>query len=125
MRLLGPTQFQRLNEATGLVSLLAGLSLVLVLVSYHPADPSWNTATSLQAHNIFGTVGSHFADLLWQVFGLTSFLLPVFIISIAWQWIRSRPIPAAPARLAGPAPTKSASILFNAANATLLLRPVP
>jgi len=102
MKLLGPTTFRRLNEAVGVVSLLLGVALLLVLASYHPSDPSWNTATgSAEVRNLFGSAGSHVADLLVQVLGFAAFTLPVFILLLAWRWVGSRPIEAQPAKLAG------------------------
>ena len=94
MRLLGPTPIPRLNEAGGVVYLFSSIFLTLSLVSYHPTDPSWNTAAgTLQPQNLTGTFGSHVADLLLQTLGLSSFLLPFFLVMLGWKWIRSKPIP--------------------------------
>jgi len=51
--------------------------------------------------NLFGPAGSHVADLLVQVLGLASFLLPVFVLFLAWQWVRSQSIELAPVKMAG------------------------
>ena len=102
MRLLGPTPFPRLNEVAAVVFLLGAIALGLILVSYHPTDPSWNTATaSVEPRNLFGSFGSHVADLLFQFFGLASLTLPVFLLVLAWMWIRSRTIEAQPLKIAG------------------------
>ncbi len=104
MRLLGPTPISRLNEAGGVILLFLSILLTLSLVSYHPVDPSWNTATGSEvAGNLVGSVGSHLADLLLQGFGLSSFLLPFFVLVIGWKWIHSRPIDHQLARAAGAA----------------------
>jgi hypothetical protein len=46
MKILGPTTHSRLNEGGGVVFLAVGVALTLSLISYHPNDPSFNTATS-------------------------------------------------------------------------------
>lgn len=53
------------------LSLVAGL-LLLCLLSYHPADPSLNTATGAQVQNWLGGTGAVFADILIQSLGLAA-----------------------------------------------------
>ena len=102
MNILGPTRHHRLNEAAGIVYAFAGVFLVLSLVSYFPQDPSWNTAAgTVRAHNLTGVVGAHIADLLFQVFGLTAFGIPLLVWALAWKWIRSLRIEAAWIRALG------------------------
>jgi len=102
MNILGPTRHDRLNEAAAFVYTFAGVFLALSLVSYFPQDPSWNTAAgTVRAHNLTGSVGAHVADLLFQLFGLTAFGLPILVWALAWKWIRSRPIEAGWVRLGG------------------------
>lgn len=102
MKLLGPTPIARLNEAGGVVFLFLAIFLALALVSYHSADPSWNTsAGSRVAANLAGLVGSHLSDLLLQAFGWSAFLLPLYMLALAWKWILSRPIQAQTTRLTG------------------------
>jgi len=55
----------------------------------------------VRAHNLTGVAGAHVADLLFQIFGLTAFGLPVLVWALAWKWIRSRPIEAAWVRVGG------------------------
>ena len=95
MKILGPTRFHRLNEAGALVFLFAGLFFSLSLVSYHPQDPSWNSASSaLRAHNLTGFAGSYTSDLCLQVLGLSAFAIPVLLWMLAWRWVRSAEINA-------------------------------
>ncbi len=102
MKIIGPTRFARLNEAAGLVLLFVGLFFVLSLISYHPRDPSWNSVSGdLRAHNLTGRAGSYTADLCLQLFGLTSFSIPVLLWLIAWRWVRSRPVEAAFVKVIG------------------------
>jgi S-DNA-T family DNA segregation ATPase FtsK/SpoIIIE len=102
MRLLGPTPFPRLNEAGGIVCVLATLFYLLCLVSYSPGDPSFNTAGPPgPAQNLAGRAGSHIADFSLQLLGLAAFLIPAFSIPLAWKWLRSLPIAVPFAKLCG------------------------
>ncbi len=95
MRILGPTRFHRLNEAGGLVFLFAGLFFILSLISFHPEDPSWNTASGLlHAHNLTGFAGSYAADFCFQLLGLGAFGIPALLWLLAWKWVRSQSIQA-------------------------------
>jgi DNA segregation ATPase FtsK/SpoIIIE, S-DNA-T family len=83
----------RLTEAAGVLSLIAGLLIWLSLVSYHPDDRSWNTAAgAVHSKNLIGPAGARLADLFLQVFGVLSFALPVVLVILAWNWVRSRPV---------------------------------
>ncbi|HLG95790.1 MAG TPA: DNA translocase FtsK 4TM domain-containing protein [Bryobacteraceae bacterium] len=96
MRFLGPTRFERVNEAAGLVFLFAGLFFVLSLISYHPQDPSWNAVSgATHAHNLTGMAGAYLSDLSLQLLGFGVFAIPVLLWTLAWKWIRSEEIPAA------------------------------
>jgi S-DNA-T family DNA segregation ATPase FtsK/SpoIIIE len=93
MTFLSPSRHTRLNEAVGLLLFLLGLAVSLSLLSYSPADPSWNTATgTTHIHNLLGLFGAQWADLLLQIFGISVCLLPVHIWALGWKWVRSSPI---------------------------------
>ncbi len=102
-----PTSNRRLNELIGFLALVSATLLVLSLISYSPLDPSWNTAAappaSHPAHNWIGPVGAVVSDLALQVFGLSVFLIPVFLVIYALRWMRSRPISSPIAKTAGAA----------------------
>ena len=96
MRFLGPTRFDRLNEAAGLVFLFAGLFLVLSLISYYPQDPSWNAVSgAAHAHNLTGIAGAYISDFCLQLLGFGAFAIPLLLWILAWRWIRSEEIQAA------------------------------
>src|SRR5580658_734288 len=65
---------QRSTRLGGLALGLLGLTLLVALLSYDPRDPSFDTATARHATNLAGPVGSVFADLLLQGFGLAAAL---------------------------------------------------
>jgi S-DNA-T family DNA segregation ATPase FtsK/SpoIIIE len=75
----------------GLVLLLVSTLLLLALATYHASDPSLNTAASLPVRNWIGLFGAAVSDLLLQSFGLTAFLLPLWLAAIGWTWMHSRP----------------------------------
>ncbi|MCA3270109.1 MAG: DNA translocase FtsK 4TM domain-containing protein, partial [Thalassospira sp.] len=58
---------------------IVGLLLLFSLLSYHSADPSWNTATgTVFIENLLGATGAALADILLQAFGLGAFM-PVLV----------------------------------------------
>jgi S-DNA-T family DNA segregation ATPase FtsK/SpoIIIE len=89
---LAPTRSRPLNILLGLVLVLAALLVLLALATYHPADPSWNTASSeARPLNWIGLFGSSLSDLLLQSLGITAFFLPLWLGGLGWTWMRSRP----------------------------------
>ncbi len=102
MKLLGPTRISRLNEVAAFVFAFAAVAFALSLVSYHPTDPSWNTATgSSHPLNLIGYPGAYLADLFYQLFGFASFLFPALLLALAWKWLRSQPIEAQYVKIVG------------------------
>ncbi|MGA3347194.1 MAG: DNA translocase FtsK [Terracidiphilus sp.] len=92
---LAPTRSRPFNILLGLVLVLAALMLLLALATYHPTDPSWNTASGANgphaARNWTGLFGAWIGDLLLQTLGLTAFFLPLWMGGLGWTWMRSRP----------------------------------
>src|SRR3954469_22900467 len=63
--------------AVGALAILAGLALL----SYHPTDPSLNTAAAGPVRNWIGTPGAWIADLLLSLFGpAAALLLPLLAL---------------------------------------------
>jgi S-DNA-T family DNA segregation ATPase FtsK/SpoIIIE len=91
---LSPTRSRPLNLFLGVVLMLVSLLLLLALATYHPSDPSMNTATAAAGHaarNWIGLFGAWFSDMLLQTVGLTAFLFPAWLGALGWGWMRSRP----------------------------------
>jgi S-DNA-T family DNA segregation ATPase FtsK/SpoIIIE len=84
--------------AGGAVALI-GVALVLALLSYSPADPSFNTATARPVGNWMGSIGAHFADLLLQLAGWPVLLLSPALVLAGWRVGREEPVPVR--RMAG------------------------
>jgi DNA segregation ATPase FtsK/SpoIIIE, S-DNA-T family len=67
--------------------------LFVSLLTYHPFDPSFNTVTAGATKNLCGKVGSYISDLLIQLFGMMSFLLPVAALLFSVFYIRKKEPP--------------------------------
>lgn len=102
MKLLGPTRYTRLNEAGALVLLFISAALMLSLISYHPGDPSFNTASgAVRPQNLIGYAGSYISDFALQIFGLAAYALPVMILVLAWRWLQSKEIESSMIKVLG------------------------
>lgn len=81
------------DELLGLVFLSLTLVIFLSLVSYDPSDPSFNVVSYKPGFsNYIGRFGAYLADLLFQVFGLSAFLLPIYVAAISFQKLLSRKV---------------------------------
>ena len=66
------------REYGAIILLAASVFLFICVLSYDPRDPSFNVATSRsQVSNLCGLIGSHIADALVQLLGLSSILVPL------------------------------------------------
>jgi S-DNA-T family DNA segregation ATPase FtsK/SpoIIIE len=57
------------------------------LYSFNANDPSLNQATSAQAENMLGTVGAWISDLMYQLFGLASWLFVLLGIALVVRMV--------------------------------------
>lgn len=83
------------REIVGILLIAIAVFLLLSLISYDPADPSFFSYTSprtKEIRNWMGIVGAYESALLFQGFGFPSFLIP-FILGLyaigfilRWQW---------------------------------------
>src|ERR1700723_2425394 len=93
-KIFSPTRNRRLNELIGFLLCVSALLLFLALASYSPLDPSLNSASVLTgspaARNWIGILGAYLSDLVLQFWGIGSFLLPVFMVTLGARWFRSR-----------------------------------
>ena len=72
--------WHRLYEIGGLVIFSAGLALGILLVSANRQDPSFNTASGQEVHNLLGVPGAELATLLYDGFGLAAGLLSISLL---------------------------------------------
>ncbi len=100
-----PTRNRRLNELVGILLCVSALLLFLALASYSPLDPSLNSASILTgshaARNWIGIFGAYLSDLVLQVWGVGSFLFPVFMAMLGARWFRSRAVQSPVAKTLG------------------------
>ena len=105
MRVLTPTENNRLNELIGFLGVMIAILVALALLSYSPHDPSFNVSADSPdihaARNWIGPVGAYSADLFFQGFGYAAFLLPVGIFLLGYRWFRSEPMDSPAVKLAG------------------------
>ena len=82
----GAEQFLRAKslEACGLGLITVAVALLAALASYHPTDPSLNTATGSAARNLLGYLGAHISDIVLQTLGLSGVLLAP--VAVGWGW---------------------------------------
>ncbi|KXI29464.1 DNA translocase FtsK [Paraglaciecola hydrolytica] len=79
------TGIQRIMEVGMMLSSAFAFFILLALVSFHPADPSWSQA-GLQSdvHNWVGPIGAWFADILFFSFGSFAYSLPFCAAFLGW-----------------------------------------
>ncbi|NVM22347.1 MAG: DNA translocase FtsK 4TM domain-containing protein [Desulfobacterales bacterium] len=69
------------KEILGVVLVFILIFTAVSLLSYHPSDPSVNSARAAeQIHNIFGQAGAQVAGLLIAMFGLGAFWIPIVLL---------------------------------------------
>ncbi len=96
---------RRRSELLGFLFGVLGLMIILSLASYHHLDPSFDTAAASTArvHNWVGLAGSYTADLLFQIFGWTAFLIPLMLFMVGGRLLLARPVQSPGAKAMGAA----------------------
>src|SRR5918993_4614889 len=94
-----------LRRLGGVVAVALAAGLAVALVGFDWQDPSFNQATAQAPRNPAGLAGAYAADLLYQLFGLASWLLVVAGLSwglrlalgrpLAWPWLPVLSLPLA------------------------------
>jgi S-DNA-T family DNA segregation ATPase FtsK/SpoIIIE len=93
---------RRRHELIGFLVGVAGLLLILSLISFQPLDPSLDTSTSSHlVHNWIGAAGALTADLLYQALGWTALLAPVALFILATGLILGRQVESWAAKAVG------------------------
>jgi len=72
------------DECVSLLFFVGGVFLFLCLASYDPHDSSFNVVTSrLEVSNLCGLIGSHMADAMVQLMGISSLFIPIGLILLS------------------------------------------
>src|SRR6202789_4376473 len=91
---------EHLAELIGLALACAGIALLIALVSYDSHDPSLNTSSTRETHNLVGPAGAVVADLLLQSFGCAAVLPGLTMLVWAWRLVSRRGMGSVAVRLA-------------------------
>jgi DNA segregation ATPase FtsK/SpoIIIE, S-DNA-T family len=90
------------REILAVALLVVALLLALSLVSFSPRDRSLGTPSgSLSTQNWGGPAGAYVADILLQVLGLSSYLLPLSLFTIGYSLFRDSYDGIRPTKLGG------------------------
>ncbi|HEX4825657.1 MAG TPA: DNA translocase FtsK 4TM domain-containing protein [Candidatus Polarisedimenticolaceae bacterium] len=91
------------DEVAGLLLLLFAVLATCALASYHGTDATWfqRQPDLHRAANWIGRVGATLAELLLQLLGTASFLVPVVLAITGWNRFRGRSVAASYGRLLG------------------------
>jgi S-DNA-T family DNA segregation ATPase FtsK/SpoIIIE len=71
---------RRLAEIFGMLISLAGIMLLIALITYSPNDPNFIFPENIKIENLMGFHGSFVSDLLFQSVGLMAYLVPFTLI---------------------------------------------
>jgi len=64
----------------GVALATVGALILAILVTYHPSDPSLNSAAAGPARNLLGPIGADVADLAFQTLGLGAWFIGVALV---------------------------------------------
>ena len=78
---------EKFKQFLGLLFLAVGTSVIIILYSYDPSDPSFRSATNTLTTNIFGSFGSYIADPLHLAVGLSAYAIPLVFFGWGWRFI--------------------------------------
>ena len=96
------TSPERLHSDIVAVGVLAlSVLIFLCLVTYNPNDWNFNTASAQKTQNWIGVVGAVIADLLFQIIGLTAYLIPLLLSLVAWSVFRTKSLVPSVSRVIG------------------------
>ena len=73
---------KRLAEIFGIIISVAGIMLLIALITYSPEDPNFVFPNNTVINNLLGFKGSFISDLFFQSIGLIAYLVSfTFIIT--------------------------------------------
>ncbi|RJQ46758.1 MAG: DNA translocase FtsK [Nitrospiraceae bacterium] len=82
------------DEIIGILEILAGLIIIISLVSHNPWDRSVFTFNAYEMKNLLGRFGANLSAILIQVFGYSSYIIPAVLmlygIRKVFGWITNR-----------------------------------
>jgi S-DNA-T family DNA segregation ATPase FtsK/SpoIIIE len=108
---------RRVSEFLGVALFATALIWVISLASYSASDPAWyfNTGSELAPANFAGRIGAFIAELSYQLFGYSAYLVPLVLVVVGWHYFWCRAVDAAYTKLLG------AGLLFGCISSFLSL----
>ena len=93
----------RISEFFGVAFFAIALTWFIALASFDPSDSVWffNTGDQVPPANFVGKVGALLAEASYQVFGFTSYLVPIWLIAFGWNYFWCKPIDSIYTKLVG------------------------
>ncbi|HEK0437114.1 TPA: DNA translocase FtsK 4TM domain-containing protein [Proteus mirabilis] len=80
---------RRIWEALLILIGIGAIFLMISLLSFHPADPSWSQTTwNEPIQNLGGNIGAWLADILFSAFGLLAYAIPIVVVFGCWNALR-------------------------------------
>jgi S-DNA-T family DNA segregation ATPase FtsK/SpoIIIE len=94
---------RRSKEIAGVILFAVSLYLILCLVSYKPADPSFThyVPGKVVIKNLGGFVGAYCSDSLLRVLGISAYWIPLVFIMLSFQLLLNRKFRITPLSVAG------------------------
>ena len=91
------TLSRRISEFVGVALFALALIWLIALVTYEPTDPVWffTTGATHPPANFVGRVGAFLAELSFQLFGYSSYLVPGVVGVVGWHYFWCEPPDAA------------------------------
>jgi S-DNA-T family DNA segregation ATPase FtsK/SpoIIIE len=68
------------NKIQAIFLFLYSLFTIISLITYDSSDPCFNIATKKIPSNLFSYLGATYSDILFQIFGISIFLMPIYLI---------------------------------------------
>jgi len=108
---------RRVSEFVGVALFAASLIWIVSLASYEPTDPVWlfSTGSHVVPLNFAGRVGAFLAEISFQLFGYASYLIPLVMVIVGWNYFWCRKVDAPATKVTG------AVLLFGCLSAFLSL----
>jgi S-DNA-T family DNA segregation ATPase FtsK/SpoIIIE len=96
---------RRVSEFVGVALFAIALIWLISLASYSASDPVWffNTGSDLAPANFAGRIGAFVAELSYQLFGYSAYLIPLVLVVAGWHYFWCRAVDAAYTKLLGAA----------------------
>jgi S-DNA-T family DNA segregation ATPase FtsK/SpoIIIE len=94
---------RRLSEFVGVALFAAALIWIISLATYDASDPVWffSAGSSATPVNFAGRVGAFLAELTFQLFGYSSYVIPAALVVVGWNSFWCRTVDAAWTKVTG------------------------